>query len=130
VDAASEFAVRSRDLEGLVTGVYRADDGKTVCVVEYLKAGELARKTNKICLKKARRAATKILRDLPMSDRHEPAPIKRLKPARSGRMTVLNRAGTGALFRGCSSSNRLSWCGKIPGLAGRSIFYGPMAKRE
>jgi hypothetical protein len=59
-----------------VTGVYRADGGKTVCVVEYVKAGELVRKkigkTNKISLKKARKTATKILRDLPMSDRHEP----------------------------------------------------------
>jgi prophage regulatory protein len=67
------------DLPGF--GVHRADDGKTVYVVEYVKAGELVRKkigkTRKISLKKARKAARKIIRDLPIADLQEPAPVKR-----------------------------------------------------
>lgn len=67
------------DLPGF--GVYRAPDGKTIYVVEYVKAGKLVRKkigkTRKISLKKARKAANKILGKLPVTDRHEPAPIKR-----------------------------------------------------
>ena len=34
------------------------------------------------------------------------------------------------LFEGCPSSDQLSWLGKIPVLAGGSIFCGPMAKRK
>jgi hypothetical protein len=34
------------------------------------------------------------------------------------------------IFMGCSSSDQLSGRGKIPDLAGRSIFYGRMAKRK
>ena len=34
------------------------------------------------------------------------------------------------IFVECPSSDQLSWHGKIPGLAGASIFYGPMAKRK
>src|ERR1700730_1382130 len=34
------------------------------------------------------------------------------------------------IFDRCSSSDQLSWLGKIPDLAGGSIFYGPMAKRK
>src|SRR5258708_6777827 len=34
------------------------------------------------------------------------------------------------IFGGCPSSDQLSWRGKIPGLAGELIFYGPMAKRK
>jgi hypothetical protein len=36
----------------------------------------------------------------------------------------------GRIFVRCPSSDQLSWRGKIPGLAGESIFYGPMAKRK
>jgi hypothetical protein len=34
------------------------------------------------------------------------------------------------MFDGCPSSDQLLWRGKIPGLAGVSIFCGPMAKRK
>jgi hypothetical protein len=47
-----------------------------------------------------------------------------------GRIAGLNPAVTGAIFVGCSTSDQLSWLGKIPDLAGGSIFYGPMAKRK
>jgi prophage regulatory protein len=67
------------DLPGF--GVYRDKDGNAIYVVEYVKAGVLVRKkigkTHKISLKKARKAANKILGKLPVTDRHEPAPIKR-----------------------------------------------------
>jgi prophage regulatory protein len=59
-------------------GIYRADDGKTTYVVEYVQASKLIRKkigkTRKISLKKARKAAMKILRKIPAAERHEPAP--------------------------------------------------------
>ena len=47
-----------------------------------------------------------------------------------GRIAGLNRVGTGRIFVECLSSYQLSWRGKIPGLAGASIFLWPDGETE
>jgi hypothetical protein len=47
-----------------------------------------------------------------------------------GRIAGLNLGAMGAYPNGCLSSDQLSGHGKIPDLAGGSIFCGPMAKRK
>jgi prophage regulatory protein len=104
-----DYTTFDDDLPGF--GIYRADDGKMVYVVEYVKAGKLVRKkigkTRKISLKKARKAARKILRNVPASGRHEPARQRTKIPVVGSEPEKVSAQAGRTIFKGGKPTPRL-----------------------